>query len=137
MTTMPRPSFTLTVEAGPGTARVHLAGDLEYDTTDELLRRVDRCLTEQPHLRDLHLDCAQLRLCDSMGLSSFIEIRRSTAARDVRLHLDNPPPFLGRMLTITGVSQLFGPARETQRAEQARADEGSPSTTTPLRTPTV
>ncbi|MFE7758913.1 STAS domain-containing protein [Streptomyces sp. NPDC057418] len=137
MTAMPRPSFTLTVEAGPGTAHLHLAGDLEYDTTDELLERADRCLAEQPRLRELRLDCTHLQLCDSMGISAFIQIQRTTSARDVRLHLDNPPPFLARILTITGVDKLFSPDREDQRADQTRAEKGPSPAGSPLNTPSV
>ncbi|MGW0800134.1 STAS domain-containing protein [Streptomyces sp. NPDC002692] len=127
MTALPHPSFTLTVEAGPGTAHLHLVGELDYETSDELLQHTDRCLAGQPDLTDLHLDCTQLRFCDSMGLSTLLTIHRKTTARHIRLHLDNPPQFLERILNTTGVRQLFPQTYASRRTEQALAD-GPPHT---------
>ncbi|MGC5363683.1 STAS domain-containing protein [Streptomyces sp. DT24] len=125
MTTLPRPPFTITVEAGPGTVQLRLVGDLDYETSDELVRQVEECLADHPHPRDLRLNCAQLQLCDSMGVSALLLTHRRTDARGVRLHLDNPPSFLERILEITGTRQLFMPAAETHRAESAHTDESS------------
>ncbi|MFD8421671.1 STAS domain-containing protein [Streptomyces sp. NPDC059466] len=107
MTALPHSSYTLTAEAGPGTAHLHIVGELDWETSDELLQHADQCLTAQPDLSDLHLDCAELQFCDSMGLSTLLTIHRKTTARNIRLHLDNPPPFLERILNTTGVRQLF------------------------------
>ncbi|WP_328535258.1 STAS domain-containing protein [Streptomyces sp. NBC_00344] len=128
MTSLPRPPFTVTVEAGPGTAHLRLEGDLDYDTSGELVQRTDRCLAEHPDLRQLHLDCAELRLCDSMGVSTFLMIHRLATAREVRLHLDNPPPFLERILGITGIRTLFTTNREVPQAEETQAESGTPPT---------
>ncbi|MCX4661575.1 STAS domain-containing protein [Streptomyces uncialis] len=120
MTPMPHSPFILTVEAGPGTASLHLAGDLDYATSDELVQHADHCLTTRPDLHDLRLDCTALRFCDTMGISALLMIHRKTTARDVRLHLDGPPPFLERILNTTGVRQLFhSPAHPSQQADQA------------------
>ncbi|WP_242644519.1 STAS domain-containing protein [Streptomyces laculatispora] len=121
MIPLPHSSFTVTVEAGPGTAHLHIAGALDYDTSDELAQRADQCLTSHADLRELHLDCAELTLCDSMGISTFLAIRRKTTARDIRLHLDNAPPFLERVLTTTGVRTLFTQAHDSQRHEEPLA----------------
>ncbi|MFJ4925501.1 STAS domain-containing protein [Streptomyces sp. NPDC088736] len=126
MTALPHPSFTLTAEAGPGTAHLHLVGELDYETSDELLQHTDRCLAGQPDLTDLHLDCTELRFCDSMGLSTLLTIHRKTTARHIRLHLDNPPPFLERVLNTTGVRQLFPQTYASRRTEQALADGRTP-----------
>ncbi|MER6440076.1 MULTISPECIES: STAS domain-containing protein [unclassified Streptomyces] len=126
MTALPHPSFTLTAEAGPGTAHLHLVGELDYETSDELLQHTDRCLAGQPDLTDLHLDCTELRFCDSMGLSTLLTIHRKTTARHIRLHLDNPPPFLERILNTTGVRQLFPQTYASRRTEQALADGRTP-----------
>ncbi|MGY0070315.1 STAS domain-containing protein [Streptomyces sp. QTS137] len=107
MTPLPHRPLTLTVEAGQGTAHLRLAGDLDHDTSDGLVEQAEQCLTTHPGLRDLHLDCAGLRFCDSTGISVLLMIHRRTTARDVRLHLDGPPPFLERILDTTGVRQLF------------------------------
>jgi hypothetical protein len=44
-------------------------------------------------------------------------IRRRTDARAVRLHLDNTPPFLQRLLHVTGIQQLFMQPHTSQQAE--------------------
>ncbi|MBY8878225.1 STAS domain-containing protein [Actinacidiphila acidipaludis] len=107
MTSPPPSSFTVTVEAGAGTAHLRLAGDLDWESGDELLDVAVRCLDAHPGLRDLRLDCAGLAFCDSTGLSALLMVHRRTAVGRVGLHLDNPPPFLERMLATTGVRGLF------------------------------
>ncbi|MFF8957408.1 STAS domain-containing protein [Streptomyces sp. NPDC014894] len=119
MTALPSSPFTLTVEAGPGTASLHLAGDLDYAASDELVQLADQCLTTHPDLRDLRLDCTALRFCDTMGISALLMIHRKTTARNIRLHLDGPPPFLERILNTTGVRHLFSPAHPSQQTDQA------------------
>ncbi|WP_328321550.1 STAS domain-containing protein [Streptomyces sp. NBC_00388] len=140
MNTPSSPSFTLTVEAGPGTVRLRLTGDLDYDTSGELAERAEACLTEMPDLRELRLDCAQLRMCDSMGLSTLLMLHRRTADRAIRLYLDRPPAFLERVLEITGIRQLFEREAAPQQGEQAPADEGAATSQLPAvppRRPTV
>ncbi|HWU10881.1 MAG TPA: STAS domain-containing protein [Streptomyces sp.] len=107
MTERPRPPLTLAVEAGPGAARLRLAGDLDYDTSEQFVERAQACLAADPGLRDLFLDCSGLRLCDSMGVSGLLLIHRGTASRGVALHLEHPPAFLRRVLDVTGTLRLF------------------------------
>ncbi|GAA2986016.1 STAS domain-containing protein [Streptomyces fulvorobeus] len=115
--TPPPSSFTFTVEVSRSTAHLHLAGDLDYDTGDTLVQEADRCLTDHPHLRELRLDCAHLCFCDSVGISSLLTIHRRTTARTVRLRLENSPPFLQRLLDVTGIQQLFAQPQTSQQAE--------------------
>ncbi|MEU0148701.1 STAS domain-containing protein [Streptomyces sp. NPDC006288] len=139
MTVLPNPLLTVAVEAGPRTVRLRIGGDLDYDTSGELAARAQACLDEQSP-DALHLDCAELRLCDSMGVSTLLQIHRSTTARGVRLHLDSPPPFLERILAVTGTRHLFETTAADEQPEQAQADEGARPTgpamfTGPSRTP--
>lgn len=115
MIPLPHSPFTVTVEAGPGTVRLHLVGDLDYETSDELARHADQCLALHPDLQDLRLDCTGLRFCDSTGISTLLMIHRKATARNVRLHLDSSPPFLERVLNTTGIRQLFSPAHTSQQ----------------------
>ncbi|MEU3992288.1 hypothetical protein OG301_29255 [Streptomyces platensis] len=43
------------------TAHLHLTGDLDHTTADELLALALRQIAAQPGLRALHLNCAQVR----------------------------------------------------------------------------
>ncbi|MFJ8870274.1 STAS domain-containing protein [Streptomyces sp. NPDC102473] len=115
--TSPPSSFTLTVETRRGSACLHLSGDLDHDTGDTVVEQAEQCLTGNFGLRDLRLDCAELTFCDSVGISSLLMIHRRTTAHSVRLHLDNQPPFLRRLLDITGIQRFFTQPQTAQQAE--------------------
>ncbi|SHM89769.1 STAS domain-containing protein [Actinacidiphila paucisporea] len=116
MTPIP-PPFTVTVECGRSSACFHLAGDLDYNVGDTVVQQARRHLVDHPGLHDLRLDCAELTFCDSVGVSSLLMIHRHAGAHSVRLHLDNRPPFLQRLLDITGLQQLFTHPHIAQQAE--------------------
>lgn len=102
MTTMPPSHLRLTAVDSETTVRIELHGDLDFDNADQLLTAVTGKLTDNPHLRDLHLHCAGLGITDSMGLAILLMIRRRADEANVRLHLDDRAPALNRMLSITG-----------------------------------
>ncbi|MCX4238543.1 STAS domain-containing protein [Streptomyces ortus] len=102
MTMLPPAPLRLTTVDTEDTVRVELDGDLDYDTADSLLTAVTATLAARPRPSDLHLHCAGLRAVDSMGLSILLMIRRRVDQAGVRLHLDDRPAALERLLTITG-----------------------------------
>ncbi|MFB8208991.1 MULTISPECIES: STAS domain-containing protein [unclassified Streptomyces] len=110
------PPLSLTVETGEGTTRLRLAGVLDYDTSDTFGARASACVDADPAPAELRLDCAGLRLCDSMGLAVLLMIHRRTAARGITLVLDDPPPSMERMLRITGTRHLFARGIESARS---------------------
>ncbi|MGK5445978.1 STAS domain-containing protein [Streptomyces radiopugnans] len=113
MAPMHRPSFALTVETGPGTVRLHVTGDLDYETTEELVGAVRPRLAGRPAPGGLHLGFAALSTCASTGPSGLLIIHRLAGAHGTRLHLDNRPRFLERFLEITGtLEHLTAPPGE-------------------------
>ncbi|MEU9860189.1 STAS domain-containing protein [Streptomyces sp. NPDC047971] len=103
MTTFSDHTFQLTTATGAdGVLRAELVGDLAWDAVDELLDVARAHLSAGPAPSDIRLDCARLTLCDSMGLSTLLAVHRDTATAGVRLHLDHRPPFLDRLLLLTG-----------------------------------
>lgn len=82
--------------------RIEVHGDLDYDSADLLLEEVTAQLSARPALTDLHLHCAGLGAVDSMGLSALLMIGRRTTVAGVRLHLDDRPARLDRLLKLTG-----------------------------------
>ncbi|WP_328904104.1 STAS domain-containing protein [Streptomyces sp. NBC_00441] len=110
------PSLSLTVETAEGTTRLRLAGVLDYDTSDAFGAGATACVDADPAPAELRLDCAGLRLCDSMGLAALLMIHRRTVARGITLLLDDPPPSMERMLRITGTRHLFAPGIEGARS---------------------
>jgi len=106
MTIPPHALHLNTVET-EHTVRIEITGDLDYDTADLLLEKATAQLSARPGLKDLHLHCAGIGIVDSMGLSILLMIGRRTAAARVRLHLDDRPVQLDRLLSLTGTLEYF------------------------------
>ncbi|MFE9045580.1 STAS domain-containing protein [Streptomyces sp. NPDC007818] len=121
----PDHTFALrTVAASDGVLHVTLAGDLAWDSADELTDTARAHLDAPAVPADVRVDCAGLTLCDSMGLSALLTLHRLAAAAGVRLHLDRRPPFLDRMLLVTGTYEHL-----TGRSDSAGPDGDTPSGT--------
>lgn len=88
-----------------GTLTVTVAGDLDYETSDDLLEEVRALLTRSPETAEILLDCSQLTLCDSMGLSALLQLRRDADLAGCRLVLDHRPLLLDRLLELTGTAE--------------------------------
>jgi anti-anti-sigma factor len=97
------------------TARIAVVGELEFATARLLLQLVTDRLAEHPEVRDVRLDCAELAFCDSSGLSTLLLVHRAVTGAGSRLHLDNRPPALDRLLTRTGTTAyLTGDAADSR-----------------------
>ncbi|MBW5247950.1 STAS domain-containing protein [Streptomyces sp. P01-B04] len=96
------PHLRLTTVDAQDSVRIEAHGDLDHDSAGLLLREVTDQLSARPAMTDLHLLCAALGTVDSMGLSALLMIGRRTAAAGVRLHLDDRPAKLDRLLRLTG-----------------------------------
>lgn len=99
----PRPLTCTWSHPDRHTARVALAGDLDYDTGDNLLTDVTNVVAAHPDLRELHVDCAEVGFCDSHGLSVLLMAHRAVGHAGARLFLDERPPSLTRLLALTGI----------------------------------
>ncbi len=119
-------NLTLTSDTTSRSAILHIAGDVDYTTTPALVEAAVKLLADQPALRDLHLDCAQMTICDSSGISGLIAIHNRTSTAGVHLHLDRRPKFFDRILEITGILEhlISAPsARPGRAADVEMADE--------------
>ncbi|MYS23542.1 anti-anti-sigma factor [Streptomyces sp. DvalAA-14] len=128
MTTHPADQLALTtVAVDPYTLRTAIVGDLDYDSAAELLEEVEAGLAAHPGTRDLRLDCGRLGDCDSMGISVLLTVHRRTAAAGVRLHLDERPPVLERLLDLTGIAEFLtaDPAAADADAAEPPAEQGA------------
>lgn len=94
---------TVTVDPTTRSATLHLAGDLDFTTSDPFMATVRRVLDEQPDLQKLRLDFTDLSFCDSAGLSALLLVHRRASAAGVVLQLEHRPPQLNRVLDVTGV----------------------------------
>lgn len=102
--TDPHPTdFAVSVVREPHTLMVRLSGELDYDTSDDLTSAVAEHLAEPVPVHDVRLDFGELTWLDSTGLSALLMIHRRTSSLGARLHLDNRPDVLERMLRMTNV----------------------------------
>ncbi|GAA2267102.1 STAS domain-containing protein [Nonomuraea roseoviolacea subsp. roseoviolacea] len=112
----------------PGTLRVALRGDLDHTTADELLDAVHAALAVADPPREVRLDAAELRLCDSRGLSALLLVRRRADETGARLRLDNRGPALQRLLDVTGtLDHLTGEPAPGRPAGESAAGHGGPA----------
>ncbi|SEU30899.1 STAS domain-containing protein [Nonomuraea wenchangensis] len=106
----------------PGALRVAVGGDLDFTTAGELLTTVAAAL-DGGSLTDVHLDCGGLRICDSSGLSALLTVHRHAAAAGARLHLDERPPTLDRLLDVSGTYEhLTGEPAMSDRWHSTTSD---------------
>jgi len=86
---------------------MRLAGDLDYESIDELVDASSQILAQQGDLADLYLDFSELTFLDSAALSGLLLIHRRTSHSGLELHLDHRPLFLDRVLEVTGLFEHF------------------------------
>ena len=108
-------AFT-TITTGPKSASVRITGDLDYEIIDDLVEVVSQLLTRQRGLSDLHLDFGETTFLDSAALSGLLLLHRRATQAGVVLHLDHRPPFLDRVLQVTGLFGHFEPADDATDA---------------------
>lgn len=90
-------------QTDPDTVEVTLVGDLLYDSGDEIVDRVTAHLAGHAATRTVQVNCRNLGICDSHGLSVLLMAQRAAGAAGARLQLLDMPPQLVRVLTITGL----------------------------------
>ncbi|MGV0605789.1 STAS domain-containing protein [Mycolicibacterium sp. XJ1904] len=95
--------LTLKSDVTIPSARIHIAGDLDYGHTAPLVDAVSELLATNTGVKDLRLDFTELAFLDSTGLSALLVIHREVTRSGVVLHLDNRPRQLDRVLEITGL----------------------------------
>lgn len=112
--------LTLKSEITIPSARIHVAGDLDYGHTAPLLDAVSELISAKAGVRELHLDFTALGFLDSTGLSALLIVHREVSRSGVMLHLDNRPPHLERVLEITGLLDHFTtvPVAASQRPDE-------------------
>ncbi|WP_320782930.1 STAS domain-containing protein [Streptomyces sp. CRN 30] len=100
--TTPPSEFSLIVTAVSHVLNVEVAGDLDHETSEQLVRTVTEHLTPGAPFRQLRLDFRRLTWIDSMGLSALLAVHRHARVAGVGLRLDGRPVFLDRLLHLTG-----------------------------------
>ncbi|MFJ6698298.1 STAS domain-containing protein [Streptomyces sp. NPDC091272] len=84
---------------------VEIAGDLDYDTSPQLRRLLDRVSVRKGGR--LVLDLAGLEFCDSTGLTVLIAARNHALQAGAEIALAAVPPNTLRILNVVGLDQIF------------------------------
>ncbi|MEU6410102.1 STAS domain-containing protein [Microbispora sp. NPDC046933] len=108
---------------------VRVEGDLDAGTVHVLHDELHR-VWESPGTSVLVIDAAELMFCDSRGLSELISALQRGQALNVRLILSGVQGVLRRVLTITGLRNVFEQHPTVAEALSHAADAG------PRRPPT-
>ncbi|MFC8920661.1 STAS domain-containing protein [Streptomyces sp. NPDC057116] len=111
-------------DTGRHLLRLALFGDLDYDSGEEILHLVRQALGAHKEAHELVLDCRELRLVDSMGLSVLLQVHRDASEGGRRCHLEAVGPSLERLLRITGTFDHLtapGPASASPSTSRSQA----------------
>lgn len=102
---------------------VRVEGDLDASTV-HLLHEELRQVWESPGVSVLVIDAAEVMFCDSRGLSELISALQRGQATNVRLILSGVQGVLRRVLTITGLRNVFEQHPTVADALSSAADAG-------------
>jgi len=111
-------NFSVTITKTGQSACVRVTGDLDYETADEVVEVASQLLARQGDLIDLRLDFSGLTFLDSGALSGLLLLQRRTTQSGVQLHLDHRPPFLDRVLQVTGLYCHFAASHSDAAASE-------------------
>jgi anti-sigma B factor antagonist len=93
--------------AEDGTATVTVLGEVDFANADDVSAEIREAVAEfLPTV--LHVDLTDASFLDSTGLGALIEGYHSATERECRLIVVNPTPHIRRVLSVTGLTELFG-----------------------------
>lgn len=118
--------ITVADRGAHGAAVVTLRGDLAIDSVPKLRVALTGLIDRSANR--IVVDLAQLRFCDSIGLSSFVEAHHRCVRAGGYLRLAAATPFMLRILTVVG---LLGPVPVYDTVHAACA--GDPAGLTTVR----
>jgi anti-sigma B factor antagonist len=106
-----RPLTRLEPAAGtePSPPVLELAGEIDLARSEEIVTRGERLLDESAAGQPVVVDLARVQFIDSSGLSALLRLRRLALARGRSVVLRDVPPFVARLLSLSGVDQVLPP----------------------------
>ncbi|WP_182875909.1 STAS domain-containing protein [Microbispora sp. H10670] len=119
----PRSTLKIASVARGDALVVYAEGDLDA-TTAHLLREELRQVWESSRISVVVIDVAKIMFCDSRGLSELISALQRGQAANVRLILSGVQGVLRRVLTITGLRNVFEQHPTVEEALGSASDAG-------------
>jgi anti-anti-sigma factor len=100
-------TYSLKISTTARSTSLQIVGDLDYQSTDDFVDVGTRLIARRSDAKDLHLDFSKLSFLDSAALSGLLILHRRASEAGVAFHLDHRPPFLDRLLQVTGLFSHF------------------------------
>ncbi|MEV4637895.1 STAS domain-containing protein [Actinoplanes sp. NPDC049548] len=103
-----------------GVAHVTVLGEIDFSNADEVAQAIRDAVDEwsPPEIR---IDLSGATFIDSTGLGALIEGYRAVTEAESRFVVSNPTPSFRRVLTVTGLCELFGMPEEAEQADLSQA----------------
>jgi stage II sporulation protein AA (anti-sigma F factor antagonist) len=100
--------LSVTVNVAPdGAVVLSVRGEVDHANAGELRTSIESVLnTQRPHT--IRVDLGLVTFIDSGGIGSLVGAHRMAQAGGAGLVITNVSPFVGRQLTVAGVSDLLG-----------------------------
>ena len=93
--------------ADDGTATVTVLGEIDFSNADEVAQGIRDAISEwAPPV--VSVDLRDATFIDSTGLGALIEGYRAATEAETRFVVVNPTDGFRRVLTLTGLVELFG-----------------------------
>ena len=97
----------LSERADDGTVTVTVSGEIDFSNSDEVAQGIREAVAKWSPAT-VRVDLKNATFIDSTGLGALIEGYRAATEGASRFVVTNPTPGFRRVLTVTGLCELFG-----------------------------
>lgn len=94
--------------AGDGRTVVHVAGDVDLESADDLRAALEVVVPAPQPGHQTVVDLADVPFLDSSGVRVLLEARTAALAGGGALVVHNPSGMVARVLEVTGVAGILG-----------------------------
>ncbi|MCA2214572.1 STAS domain-containing protein [Jidongwangia harbinensis] len=115
--------------ADDGTATVAVLGEIDFSNADEVAQGIRDVVAEWSP-PTVWVDLRDASFIDSTGLGALIEGYRAVTESEARFVVVNPTEGFRRVLTLTGLCELFGLADPEQDADSGTSFQSTQATGT-------
>jgi anti-sigma B factor antagonist len=119
----------LSIRDDDGTATVSVLGEIDFANADEVSQGIRDAIMEWAPPAIL-VDLKDATFIDSTGLGALIEGYRAAVEGECRFVVVNPTRSFHRVLTVTGLCDLFGLDEGATAAESSAGTSFAPSEAT-------
>ncbi|WP_305787716.1 STAS domain-containing protein [Symbioplanes lichenis] len=103
-----------------GTACVTVLGEIDFSNADDVAQGIRDALGQWSPER-IQIDLGDATFIDSTGLGALIEGYRAASEAQIRFVVVNPSDSFRRVLSVTGLTELFGMPDDEQSAGLSQA----------------